>query len=107
MIMAKLNNRVNLRLDTETYEAYEKVASFFNRTVPDLMREALQMAVPTMEALGTMIDRAKAGDTEAMQRLFSSMIEMHQGQLNMVSEMVAADLKTIDALRAEKGGQDK
>jgi predicted transcriptional regulator len=105
MVMAKLDQRVNLRIDSDTYAAYEKVASFFNRTVPDIMREALQESVPTMQTLGTIIDRAKAGDAEAMQKLFTSMIEMHQGQLNMATEVAAAEMKTIEELRAQKSGQ--
>ncbi len=104
--MVKLDHRVNLRIDADTYEAFEKVATFFNRTVPDVMREGLQTAVPTMEALGAIIDRAKAGDTDAMQRLFTSMVQMHQGQLNMVSEVIDSEMKSIEEARAEKSGQD-
>lgn len=94
MLVAALNKRVNLRIDEDTYEAFEKVASFFNRSVADFMRESLQTAVPTMQALGAMIDRAKAGDAEAVQRLFNSMLKMHQGSLDMAREVVAAEVAT-------------
>jgi predicted DNA-binding protein len=94
-----LSKRVNLRVDEETFEAYNKVASFFNRSIADFMREALQGGIPTMETLGAMIDRATAGDGEAVQRLFDSMIAMHQGTMTNVRERMAADL----ALAAEEG----
>lgn len=101
MLVATLNKRVNLRIEEDTYDAYEKVASFFNRSVADLMREALDGGVPTMRALGAMIDRAKAGDKDAVQRLFDSMLMMHQGTLDLVRETVAAE-----AANDERGGQD-
>ena len=102
MLVATLNKRVNLRLEEDTYDVYEKVASFFNRSVADLMREALDGAVPTMRALGAMIDRAKAGDAEAVQRLFDSMMMMHQGTIDMVRETMAAEA----ASPTKEGGQD-
>ena len=92
MLVTTLNKRVNLRIEDDTYEAYEKVPSFFNRSVPDLMREALDGAVPTMRALGAMIERAKAGDKDAVQRLFDSMLMMHQGSLDLARETLSAEI---------------
>ncbi len=106
MVMAKLDQRVNLRLDTDTYEAYEKVATFFNRTVPDVMREGLQSATATMQALGAIIDRAKAGDGEAVQELFDAFFKMQRGQLDM-AELVAKNEMATGAEKSKEGGQDK
>jgi predicted DNA-binding protein len=94
MLVGTLSKRVNLRVDEETYEAYNKVASFFNRSIADFMREALQGGIPTMETLGAMIDRAKAGDGEAVQRLFDSMVTMHEGNISNARERMVAELAT-------------
>lgn len=102
MLVARLDRRVNLRMDSETYDAYEKVASFFNRSVADFMREALSGGLPTMHGLGAMIDQAKAGDAEAVQRLFDAMLRMHQGMLDVAKERALAE----GHLPAEEGGQD-
>lgn len=104
MVMAKLDQRVNLRIDTDTYEAYEKVAGFFNRTVPDVMRESLQMATPVMHTLGAIIDRAKAGDGEAVQELFDAFFKMQRGQLDLV-EMVTKSEMTGGLLEGEEAGR--
>lgn len=95
MVMAALDKRVNLRIDSDTYEAYEKVGAFFNRTVPDIMRESLQMAVPVMQMLGAVIDRAKAGDAQAVQELFDTFFKMQQGQLDMAQLVTAASLADL------------
>src|SRR4051812_35986555 len=105
MLMAALDKRVNLRIDGDTYEAYEKVGAFFNRTVADIMRESLQTAVPVMQMLGTVIDRAKAGDGEAVQELFDTFWKMQQGQLDMAQLMTTATLADLPKA-GEEGGQD-
>jgi hypothetical protein len=102
MLVGTLSKRVNLRIDEETFDAYNKVASFFNRSIADFMREALQGGIPTMQTLGAMIDRAKAGDAEAVQRLFDSLIAMHQGTMANAHERMAAELA---ADGEEVGGQ--
>ncbi len=94
MLVAALDKRVNMRIDEETYNAYEKVASFFNRTVPDFMREALKGGLPTMNNLGAMIDRAKAGDKEAVQELFDSLLSMHEATITNARVNMAAEMKT-------------
>ncbi len=103
--MAKLDQRVNLRIDTDTYEAYEKVASFFNLTIADMMRQSLQTAVPVMQMLGAIIDQAKAGDKDAIQRLFDKFWQMQRGQLDMAEEMTVATLTTLPET-LEGSGQD-
>jgi hypothetical protein len=105
MVMAKLDQRVNLRIDTDTYEAYEKVASFFNLTIADMMRQSLQTAVPVMQMLGAIIDQAKAGDKDAIQRLFDKFWQMQRGQLDMAEEMTVATLTTLPET-LEGSGQD-
>lgn len=94
MSVGTLNKRVNLRVEEDTFNAYEKVASFFNRSIADLMREALDLSVPSMDALGAMIDRAKAGDKEAVDQLFDKLINMHQGTLDLAREVGAAHQAT-------------
>lgn len=94
MDVARLDKRVNLRVDTETYDAYNKVASFFNRSVADFMREALSGSLKYMHALGAMIDQAKAGDKEAVQRLFDNLVAMSQGELDLARELDLADRAT-------------
>lgn len=92
MVVGRLDKRVHIRVDTETYEAYEKVATFFNRTIADLMREALHGTLPTVHTFGAMIDQAKAGDAEAVQRLFDAMLTMHAGNLDLARELAAAEV---------------
>jgi hypothetical protein len=105
MVMAALDKRVNLRIDGDTYDAYEKVGAFFNRTVADIMRESLQQAVPVMHMLGAVIDRAKAGDGEAVQELFDTFFKLQQGQLDMAQLTTAATLADLPK-PGEKSGQD-
>lgn len=107
MLMAKLDQRVNLRIDTETYEAYEKVASFFNYSVAEVMRESLQASVQVMHALGAIIDRAKAGDAESVQKLFDALWQMQRGQLDLArlqTETIGAEMQA--AKSKGEGGQD-
>jgi hypothetical protein len=106
MLMAKLDQRVNLRLDTDTYEAYEKVAEFFNRSVADMMRETLQAGVEVMTMLGAIIDQAKAGDAEAVQQLFDAFWKMQRGQLDFAELATAAAGKEIVPSSPREGGQD-
>jgi hypothetical protein len=94
MLVGTLSKRVNMRVDEETFEAYNKVATFFNRSIADFMREALQGGIPTMQTLGAMIDRAKSGDADAVQRLFDSMLAMHQGTMANAQERMASELAT-------------
>jgi hypothetical protein len=89
-----LSKRVNMRVEADTYDAYEKVATFFNRSVADLMREALDGGVPTMDALGAMIDRAKAGDKAAVDDLFNKLLNMHEGTIGLAREVNAANQAT-------------
>lgn len=100
--MAGLKQRINLRLDDDTYLAYEKVARFFNRTPTDLAREVVEAGVPTMEMLGTMIDRAKAGDKEAADSLFSAFLDAQQGQLTLARSMASADAATAAEVSHEE-----
>lgn len=105
--MAKLDQRVNLRIDTDTYQSYEKVASFFNRSVADVMRETLQAGVQVMDMLGAVIDRAKAGDAEAVQELFDAFWEMQRGQLDFAKLQTAAIGEGVQAAAgAGESGQD-
>jgi predicted DNA-binding protein len=89
-----LSKRVNMRVAADTYDAYDKVATFFNRSVADLMREALDTGAPTMEALGVMIDRAKAGDKQAVDELFDKLVNMQQGTLDLAREVNASQQLT-------------
>jgi hypothetical protein len=91
-----------MRIDEETYNAYEKVASFFNRTVPDFMREGLRGGVPTMHNLGAMIDRAKAGDKEAVQELFDSLLNMHEATIANARVNMAAEMATTSEEEADR-----
>jgi hypothetical protein len=99
--MVKLDQRVNLRIDTETYEAYEKVATFFNRSVADVMRESLQAGTQVMTLLGAIIDQAKAGDGEAVQKLFDAFWKMQRGQLDLVELTTAATFTGLPNAAAE------
>jgi predicted DNA-binding protein len=104
MAMARLDQRVNIRIDTETYEAYEKVASFFNRSVAEVMRESLQAGVEVMNALGAIIDRAKAGDGESVQKLFDALWQMQRGQLDLAQLQTAT---VGEDLAAAKQGAER
>jgi predicted DNA-binding protein len=102
--MVTKDARVNIRMDQETYDAYEKVAKFFNRSTAYMMRESLQSGLQVMHALGAIIDQANAGNREAAEQLFDAFWKMARGQLEM------AELATNATLAAskveEKSGQD-
>jgi hypothetical protein len=91
---ARTTRRVNLRIDEDAYLAFEKVAEFFNRSVASLVRETCELSVPTLCQLGNMIDQAKAGDKDAAQRVFQTMLEGYTQQIAEVGE-------TVDAIFAE------
>jgi hypothetical protein len=102
--VAKLDQRVNIRIDTDTYEAYEKVARFFNRSIAEVMREALQSGTPVMTTLGAIIDQAQAGNAEATQRLFDAFWRMQRGQLDL-AELTTMAAFVVPATSAKEGGQ--
>jgi hypothetical protein len=87
-IMPGPTRRVNLRIDEDTYLAFEKVAEFFKRSVTSMIRETCDLAVPTMVDLGKMIDQAKAGDPDAMHAVFQTMLEGYTAQIGEVREQV-------------------
>ena len=82
-----LTERVNLRLDAETYASYQRVATFCNLSVTELVRQAVDAGVPTMDALGEMIDRAKAGDADAAREVFAKLMDMHASQIALAQAM--------------------
>jgi hypothetical protein len=86
--------RVNLRIDEDTYLAFEKVAEFFKRSVTSMIRETCDLAVPTMTDLGKMIDQAKAGDPDAMHAVFQTMLEGYTAQIGEVREEVQQIMDT-------------
>jgi hypothetical protein len=103
--MPTLKARVNMRIDQDTYDAYTKVADFFNRSTADLMREALVESVGVMHALGAIVDQARAGDTEAMQKLFDAFFQQQRGALDLAQLTTEATI--TEALTVGKeGGQD-
>ena len=96
-----LTERVNLRLDADTFAAYEKVATFINISVTELVRQAVMGGVPTMDALGEMIDRAKAGDADAAREVFAKLMDMHASQIALAQAM-----NTPASWSPQEGGAD-
>jgi hypothetical protein len=94
--MSTKDARANIRMDQETYDAYAKVATFFNRSTADMMRESLYSGVQVMQALGAIIDQANAGNKEAAEQLFETFWKMTRGQLEM------AELTTKATIAASK-----
>jgi hypothetical protein len=80
--------RVNLRIDEETYLAFEQVADALNQSVAGLIRESCVAAVPTMRNFSKMIDQAKAGDAQAAQAVFQLMLTGYSRQIVEVGETV-------------------
>jgi activator of 2-hydroxyglutaryl-CoA dehydratase len=80
--------RVNLRIDEETYLAFEKVAVELNQSVAGLIRESCVSAMPTMRNFSKMIDQAKAGDAQAAQQVFQMMLTGYSRQIVEVGETV-------------------
>ncbi len=99
------DRRVNIRIDSDTYEAYEKVAVTFNRTVADFMRESLQSAAPVMHTLSTIIDRAKAGDVGAIEEMYKAFWQMQRGALDLAELTTTAELAELPK-GGDKSGQD-
>jgi hypothetical protein len=83
-------HRVNLRIEEETYLAFEKVAEFFGISVAALVRQTCQSAVPLYRELGGAIDQAKAGDAAAAQRVFQTMLTGLDTQLTTARREVDA-----------------
>jgi hypothetical protein len=100
----RTTRRVNLRIDEDTYLAFEKVANFFNRSVASLVRETCEISVPTLHQLGNMIDQAKAGDKDAAQRVFQTMLEGYTQQIAEVSETVDSIFAEGDTAVSESAG---
>lgn len=98
------DRRVNIRIDSDTYEAYEKVASAFNRTTADFMRESLQSAAPIMHTLGSIIDRAKVGDVEAIEEMNRAFWQMQRGALDLAELTTTAGFAELPK-HDDKGGQ--
>lgn len=96
--------RVNLRIDEETYLAFEKVADFFNQSVAALVRETCNISVPVMRNLGVMIDRAKAGDANAAHEVFQVMLSGFGHQLAEVGQTVDAIFADADSHSGESAG---
>jgi predicted DNA-binding protein len=92
--------RVNIRMNQETHDAYTKVATFFNRSTADIMREALESGLPGMQALGAAIDQANAGNAEAAEELFGAFWKQARGQLDL------GELTTNAAIAASKVPQE-
>jgi hypothetical protein len=103
-IEGRTTRRVNLRIDEGTYLAFEKVAEFFNRSVASLVRETCDLAVPTMRDLGSMIDQAKAGDKDAAQQVFQTMLDGYTRQLAEVGDTVGTIFAEGDAVVDESAG---
>ena len=81
------DKRANLRVSSETWEAYEEVAGLLGISVSALMRQALEQGVPTMQALGEMLRRAKSGDKAGVQALYARFIASGAAQLEMYREL--------------------
>jgi hypothetical protein len=103
--MPTLKARVNMRIDQDTYDAYTKVAEFFHRSTADMMREALIGGVETMHSLGAIIDQARAGDGEAVQKLFDAFFQQQRGMLDMAQLTTEATI-TEATTSVKEGGQD-
>jgi hypothetical protein len=101
---ARITRRVNLRIDQDTYRAFEKVAEFFNRSVASLVRESCELSAPTLRDLGNMIDQAKAGDQDAAQRVFQTMLDGYTRQIADVSQTVDAIFAEGDPADGESAG---
>jgi hypothetical protein len=100
----RTTRRVNLRIDEDTYLAFEKVAEFFNRSVASMVRETCDLAVPTMRDLGNMIDQAKAGDKDAAQQVFQTMLEGYTQQIAEAHETVSTIFAEGDTTASESAG---
>ncbi len=91
-------------MEQATYDAYTKVAAFFNRSVADLMRESLESGVTVMETLGAIIDEANAGNKDAAAKLFDAFWRMMRGELDLAELSTSATLAGANV--AQNGGQD-
>ncbi len=90
----RTTRRVNLRIDEDAYLAFEKVAEFFSRSVASMVRETCDLAVPTMRDLGNMIEQAKAGNKDAAQQVFQTILDGYTRQIAEANE-------TVDTIFAE------
>ncbi len=103
-VEGRTTRRVNLRIDEDTYLAFEKVAEFFSRSVASMIRETCELGVPTMRDLGSMIDQAKAGDKDAAHRVFQTMLDGYTQQIAEVNETVGNIFAEGDTAVGESAG---
>lgn len=79
---AKLEERVNLRLSTEVYKPYARLAELMGVTVTEVMRDCLSENLEVVETLVAMAEKAQAGDKEGSYTLVGSMIRMYRSYLD-------------------------
>ncbi len=86
--MARMEARVNLRLATETYTPYVKLAKLLTDTgIPmsatQLLRMLVEAQVEQTELLVTFGEAAVRGDRAAARKMWDAVMEWNQAELNV------------------------
>lgn len=80
--VTKFEERVNLRLTSEVFKPYARLAELMGVTVTEVMRDALTENIEVVEMLIAMAERAQAGDKQGVTTLTRSMFRYYRSYLD-------------------------
>jgi hypothetical protein len=81
-MMARKDERVNLRLSSDVYEPYARLSELVGISVTQMMREFLTENLETVQALIVMAERANAGDKEGTKTAYRSLLNLFRTQID-------------------------
>ena len=76
--MTSKGERVNIRLTTEVYEPWARLAELLDISVPELIRHFMASAIGDVRGLIEMAERVRVGDDEGARNLWSTMVNVHR-----------------------------
>jgi hypothetical protein len=70
--------RVNIRLTTDVYEPWARLAELLDISVPELLRHYMAAALSDVRGLIEMAERVNVGDDEGARNIWSTMVNVHR-----------------------------
>ncbi len=105
------DRRLNLRLSTETYEAYEAVADLERKSVSAVVRDILEGAAPDMQRLAAAIDQVQGAISRGVVQeaalgvaLFQQLVQGLQGEAasaGTIGEIIQAEIAAAASRQQE------
>ncbi len=95
-VMPRMEERINLRLSSEVYKPYLRLAQAFTgmghpMTATRLVRMLVEAQVEQMEMLCTYAEAALRGDVEARDNVFETVMAWTENQINTARTMEHAE----------------